>query len=413
MKHFFLFSTLFSFLFSQTIFDSFEQERKNRYRYTEKYEFDDVLNDGKYTVIVKNFIGDMTLKGHSDRGLSAEIQTTIKTNSEKKAKKVIHKYQILVQHDSSENIIQIIGPKNQPGRMTFDLALNIPIMTNLQMKSLGGDITGEKLQGELELITAGGDIDLKQINGKGLFKTAGGNIDFKDGEGRFTVLTKGGDVKLKYIEGKLLAKTAGGDINLSRIVGNAEVSTLGGLIGISNFEGNYLSASTMGGDIHIRDINGNTKLQSSGGELGIQNLTGNVVAKTASGDIELDEVYGLIDCSTTGGNIYGENIYGGIRAVNQAGDISIEKKYDKKIKDHSIDLKSLVGNVKLTLPENFSTSILLYHSGWDGQNPIDSNFELDRITEDGYLKAKATLFEGLYSCKIQIGESGNIQINKD
>ncbi|MBT3591108.1 MAG: hypothetical protein HOK52_02600 [Candidatus Marinimicrobia bacterium] len=408
--HIFILSSL---LYSQKIFDSFEQERISRYRYMEQYTFEQVLDDGSYTLIVNNFNGDMVIRGHLGSSLSANIKTTIKVLTEQGAKEMINLHQVIVRHDNDKKVVQIDGPEDLSGRISYNLDLQIPIMTNLTMHSLGGDVAIEHAQGEIEIKTGGGDMDLNHINGKGFFETAGGDIEFENGKGRFSIISKGGDISIENIEGKFSAETAGGDVELSSIIGNAVVSTRGGSIGVISFDGQYLLASTSGGDIHIRDINGNVDISTSGGDIEIQNLTGNAIASTLGGDVGLDEIHGNVDCSTKGGAIHGKDIFGAIKAVNQAGNISIEKKYDTQLKDHSLDLTTYVGDIYTSIPEHFPANVTIIHNGENATSSINADFYLNEKNKQGKIIATTKIREGIYPFKITIYHSGDIKIRED
>ncbi len=408
--HIFILSSL---LYSQKIFDSFEQERKSRYRSTEQYTFEHVLDDGSYTLIVNNFNGDMVVDGHPGSSLSVDIQTTIKVLTEQSAKKMINLHRVFVRHDKDKKVIRIDGPQDVSGRISYNLKIDIPVMTNVIMHSLGGDVTLDHVEGEIDLKTGGGDMDLNQINGKGVFETFGGDIDFENGKGRFSIVSKGGDIDIKNIEGKFSAETAGGDIELWDIKGNADVSTRGGSIGIMSFNGQQLLASTSGGDIQILDINGNADVSTSGGDISIKNLSGNAIASTLGGDIGLDKIHGNVDCSTKGGTIHGEYIFGAIKAVNHAGDISIEKIYDTQLKDHSMDLTTYYGDIYASIPEHFPANITVIHNGENATSAIDAEFYLDENNRQGKIIATTKIQEGVYPFKITIHHSGDIKIRKD
>lgn len=399
--------------FSQKIFDSFEQDRKSKYRYTEQYTFDQVFDDGAYSFFVNDFRGDITVRGHDGSGLNVTIITTVRVLTEQRAKNIIDQNKFLVQHDIDGMAIKLIGPKEITGRMIHSVELLTPKKTNITIDAFGGDIDADYIHGQVEISTGGGNIDLQHINGKTKIETAGGDINLDHGIGKFTMMTKGGDIEIENSEGKFSVESAGGDIALSWVKGNVSLSTLGGEIGVSNFEGSYLLASSQGGDIQVRDVLGNVEMNTFGGDLSIQSLSGNAIATTSGGDIGLNKIHGNVDCSTYGGTIYGENLYGAVKALNQAGDISIDKKYDSHLKNHSIDLTSSVGDIDLTLPDDFPASFHIIHDGENASSAIESDFYFEENLSRGKINAKAIILGGIYPCKITIHHSGDIHIKKD
>ncbi|MBL7013451.1 MAG: hypothetical protein ISR83_03445 [Candidatus Marinimicrobia bacterium] len=406
----FLLSTL---AYPQKIFDSFEQERKSRYRYTEQYTFDPVLDDGTSTIRINGFKGDISIIGHVGSGVKADLKMNIKVLTEKRAKIIIDQNKVHVQYNRSNKIIHFIGPKNNIGRVSYTLELKIPMTTNLIFNTIGGDIEAENIQGEFHFKTGGGDIELSELNGKGTIETAGGTIDIDHVNGRFTLLSRGGDIDASHVKGIINIETAGGDIEMEHITGNADVATRGGSIFVSFYKGQHLIASTSGGDIHVGLIEANVDLKTVGGDITIKKLFGNALATTGGGDIKIEDVHGNIDCINSGGSIKGVNLFGAIKAVNQAGDIVIAKEYDTQLKNHSIDLTSFVGDIELIIPDDFPASVHIEHNGENATSAIESEFYLDENNQGGNLNATTSLLSGDYPCKITIHHSGDIKISKD
>src|SRR5262245_39282195 len=67
--------------------------------------------------------------------------------------------------------------------------------------------------------------------------------------------TMGGDVSINNVEGEISGETMGGELNLQALKGNIQLTTMGGEVMLedSNLDG---SVKTMGGDVVIRNVSG-------------------------------------------------------------------------------------------------------------------------------------------------------------
>jgi DUF4097 and DUF4098 domain-containing protein YvlB len=197
-----------------------------------------------------------------------------------------------------------------------EITIRVPKKSNLELETVGGDISidniegkiggetmgGEielsNLKGKIELTTMGGEIDVKNSNLDGELKTMGGNITFENVSGDVKGTTMGGDVKYKG-EGRdrdrdknreVSISTMGGDIKVDDAPGGANVSTMGGEIRIGS-AGKYVKAKTMGGDIEVKEVDGGFKLSTMGGD-----VTAKMIGNPDTGDRD-------IDISSMGGDI--------------------------------------------------------------------------------------------------------------
>jgi DUF4097 and DUF4098 domain-containing protein YvlB len=98
--------------------------------------------------------------------------------------------------------------------------------------------------------------------------------------------TSGGDVRVDGLNGDLGLKTSGGDLSVSRSVGQVELITSGGNVDLEHLDGD-VRLSTSGGNLALRDIYGDVDARSSGGELRIDGVDGKVRAKSAGGGVSI------------------------------------------------------------------------------------------------------------------------------
>jgi DUF4097 and DUF4098 domain-containing protein YvlB len=115
-------------------------------------------------------------------------------------------------------------------------------------------------------------------------KTSGGSISVEDLEGEVRAKTSGGSLRFGNVTGSVHGRTSGGSISLSGSIGDADVET-------------------SGGSIKIGGVDGEVRAHTSGGSISIDRARGTVDAHTSGGSIKVDEVMGAIDASTSGGSV--------------------------------------------------------------------------------------------------------------
>ena len=116
-------------------------------------------------------------------------------------------------------------------------------------------------------------------------RTSGGNISVDELEGDIRSKTSGGSLHFDRIKGAVSGSTSGGSIELLECVGWAQVETSGGIIRISNANGD-VDAHTSGGSIIMEGVKGKITADTSGGSINVQRLIGSIDAKTSGGSIK-------------------------------------------------------------------------------------------------------------------------------
>ncbi|HNW58421.1 MAG TPA: DUF4097 family beta strand repeat-containing protein [bacterium] len=114
--------------------------------------------------------------------------------------------------------------------------------------------------------------------------------------------TAGGSISVEDIEGEAISKTSGGGLNFGKIIGPVRGNTSGGSITLESCKGKA-DVATSGGGITIGRVDGDVQATTSGGSIHIEAAKGRVQAATSGGGITVEEVGGEIDASTSGGSI--------------------------------------------------------------------------------------------------------------
>jgi DUF4097 and DUF4098 domain-containing protein YvlB len=139
-------------------------------------------------------------------------------------------------------------------------------------------------------------------------RTAGGGISAEEVNGRVAARTSGGSIRFGNVNGPIKAHTSGGSITLEDVKGDAEVETSGGGIKVGNVDGNVL-ANTSGGSIQVGTVTGEMKGETSGGSIEAE-LDGQIEKplelRTSGGNISLSipaDFKATLNARTSGGKV--------------------------------------------------------------------------------------------------------------
>ena len=196
-----------------------------------------------------------------------------------------------------DGVVTVNGDYDRPNilfgfsnRRSAIVTMNVPYRQNLDLRTSGGDIDLDRLQGEFNARTSGGDIDVDEIDGPADAHTSGGDITIGSITGSADVSTSGGDIEIGAVSGETEMRTSGGDISLTQAGGAVSAGTSGGDIEIGNVLGS-LNARTSGGDIEA-SFSG---MEATGGEL-----------RTTGGDVTAylpENAQVEIDANAMGGGV--------------------------------------------------------------------------------------------------------------
>jgi DUF4097 and DUF4098 domain-containing protein YvlB len=165
------------------------------------------------------------------------------------------------------------------------ITISVPARYNTDLKTSGGDVLVEGLDGRAAGSTSGGDIRVREVSGPVKMHTSGGNISVSDIKADTKVGTSGGGIRAEHITGALTAQTSGGSIHVSDVRGK-------------------VLAETSSGDVVADKIVGDAQLNSSGGSIRAE-ADGSVTADTSGGGIDVVLIGSNrgINASTSGGSI--------------------------------------------------------------------------------------------------------------
>lgn len=192
-------------------------------------------------------------------------------------------------------------------RVSISFVVHTPKQISSDLKTSGGHIEVDGLEGNQDISTSGGHLNLANLKGSIEAKTSGGHIDLSNLEGEINVKTSGGHISAETITGTLDAKTSGGHINLGDVSGSVEASTSGGSITADlQIIDQFVDLKTSGGnvditipdnvgvDLQLRGTFVQGKLKNFSGEMEKNKVNGqlngggpNITARTSGGTVRL------------------------------------------------------------------------------------------------------------------------------
>ncbi len=192
------------------------------------------------------------------------------------------------------------------GSRHTSISVTVPRSYHVGLKTSGGNLEIEQLQGTATGTTSGGDVHIGNVNGNVRMRTSGGNITAGDIDGDLQIETSGGNIVVRSVAGRLDAVTSGGDISMQQIQGPTRARTSSGNIVADSIRG-AADLDSSGGNIKVT-VDGRIHAGTSGGNVDVELLGENrgIEVSTSGGDILLRvprNVAGFLNASTSGGSV--------------------------------------------------------------------------------------------------------------
>ena len=211
---------------------------------------------------------------------------------------------------------------------SLELKVNVPVKFDLILKTMGGEVSINNVEGDISGRTMGGSLELSSLRGEIQFKTMGGDITLKDSDVDGQVKTMGGRVLLEDVVGDIKGSSMGGNVVYKNVKTRNGKST-----------GKVVKISTMGGSINVKSAPEGADVHTMGGDIRIKSAEEFIKAKTMGGKIRIDEINGGVDATTMGGDI----------EVNMTGNPKKGKR--------DVFLTSMGGDITLSVPKSLSMDI--------------------------------------------------------
>ena len=136
----------------------------------------------------------------------------------------------------------------------LEATITVPVQFDAQVKSAGGSVRLEELQGDVEIQSSGGSIGVGMVDGRLNLKSAGGSIKISEVTGDARIQSSGGSITVERAGASVNASTSGGSIRVEEIAGPLQASTSGGSVraNLTETPASDSELSTSGGSIEVR-----------------------------------------------------------------------------------------------------------------------------------------------------------------
>jgi hypothetical protein len=246
---------------------------------------------------VDSDLGSIEVRTGSANRVDIEINQAVNERDRERAAEMARDVEITTSQSGNDVFIRARVPGrgwwNSHNRFRLDFRITVPRVYNVDLKTSGGGITVDDLQGEVRSRTSGGGLHFGQIQGPVHGRTSGGGIKLNGCVGDADLGTSGGGIEIGEVEGEVVASTSGGPIRISRARGSVRAATSGGGIQVQEVLG-AIRAETSGGGISARiteQPDGDCHLKTSGGSVKVE-LAGQIAvdldARTSGGRVRVD-----------------------------------------------------------------------------------------------------------------------------
>jgi DUF4097 and DUF4098 domain-containing protein YvlB len=302
-------------------------------------------------LVISADMGPIHVVGGSADKLEIHVLRRVEGGSQDEADRIFARHEVTIAQDG--NTVSVIAKNNNrnSGRENLSVSYEVvvPLRFDLELKTAGGDIHLDDLDGKLAAHTTSGLIRAGKITGSLDAKDAGGDITVKEVGQDARASTTSGSIGIEKVGGTTEASDAGGDIHVAEATGDLSAQTTSGSISIGSASGE-VKAKDAGGDIHIDTANGNVDIATTSGSLRIGLAKGETLkAEDRGGDIEIGHADSAVKVDTTSGSIKIKFAGGLLKARDAGGDIIIDeaaKDADVRTSSGSIRIGSAQGKVE-------------------------------------------------------------------
>lgn len=249
--------------------------------------------------------------------------------------------------------------------------VRVPRRHDIEIRSSGGDVRIEHVEGEFRGSTRGGSIVLVGVRGRVGLATRGGNIEVEDSHLDGWITTRGGAVRRTRVTGDLRT----GREAVAAMADEPE--------GTDRVENREAGADARGERLQRVDQNA--------GPIEIDDAPGGAWLRTGAGGIHVLRSGGPLDAKTGYGDIEIGPTLGSVRAITGTGDIRVTIGRNLRAGE-AVDLTSGLGTVTLELPAGFDGALDL-RTGYTERHGRPTRVRSDwkvRIDETGWVRNGGT-----------------------
>jgi len=233
------------------------------------------------TLFLKTDIGAIDVEIGSDDTVVVEVSRKAKTASERRAERIMKDFTLDFRQDGKDVHVTAEYHRGRRlmswlgNRLHVRFTVRVPRTYNLDLRTSGGGIAVDDLEGRISARTSGGGLRFGAVKGPVVARTSGGTIRMEACGGIAELKTSGGSITLGRVHGDVTASTSGGSIRIEEIMGSIDAHTSGGSIKVAI----------------SRQPERNCRLTTSGGTITVSLFGGvklNLDAKTSGGRVHTD-----------------------------------------------------------------------------------------------------------------------------
>jgi len=222
----------------------------------QRFDYDEVIEESfdvspGQTLIVEADLGSIEVVGGRGNQVHVTVIKGVNDVRESRAEEYFDRYEVSMK--ATGRGVEVIGEYDRPSRwrnnhLRVRYEITIPEVFNVDLRTAGGSISVERVDGEAQIRTSGGSLSLEDVTGPVEARTSGGSIT-ADGIGESVELdTSGGSITARDVDGPVDANTSGGSIDVQSANGDVYAHTSGGSVHVTNVVGT-VNASTSGGSV--------------------------------------------------------------------------------------------------------------------------------------------------------------------
>lgn len=275
------------------------------YNKTNNIKAEDLKN-----LTINNDDGRIVLSESKSGEIEVDMVIKVANNNEDYVNSLKEEYVKFNNNGSKVEIISLAKNIENLSSLIKDVYINfdikVPVGVNVYVKNDNGEITADRMKGNLELSNDSGHIMVNNI------------------EGNIKIDNDNGNIKVEYIQGDVIVDTDNaGEVRLENIKGLCEVKS----------DNSRIEANEIEGDIDIRNNNGKISVEEDA-------VYGNMKIESGNGNVEVD-IDKFDNCIITG------EIDNGV--IDAGGEKTINGKYKKELGSGEYTIEIIVDNGKIDL----------------------------------------------------------------
>lgn len=211
-------------------------------------------------LILETDLGTIDVKTSSRNEVNVEVRFTPRRGSGRDVRNLLEDFDIEFQHQGDDVFIRAeylrrnFNLWDSIGKyVRVEFFVTVPSEYDVDLKTSGGSISVDDLEGEVAARTSGGSLSFGRIDGPVRGRTSGGSIELNESAGSADLRTSGGGIRIGKVRGDVEANTSGGSIHVDEVLGSIIAHTSGGSINaqISRQPENDCRLSTSGGSVTV------------------------------------------------------------------------------------------------------------------------------------------------------------------